>query len=350
MTPPTVSYFFLGANSESGFYSLYDEFCAAPSDLLHIIKGGPGTGKSTFMKRIGKAAEAHGLQVEYILCSGDPDSLDGIYIPALHMGWADGTAPHVLEPHHFGINAVYEDLGRFCNTSALANSHASIANLTEAYRQCYKDAYQYLNAAAAVRKSTVKQLSSQVEDKIRKRAHSKIKRELHPIHSKYNVMKRFISAISCNGIYTLDMTINTMCNRMCVLSSNHGIEQIFFDEMHKVLEDSQVSYYSCPNPLSPNLTECIILPEEGLCFVSDQMTLNFHGTTRTIHLDRYLSKSEGHHCSVRSQLYSKLLDAGIAQLYRAKLLHDELEQCYRPALDIPSLSEYTETVIHKLFH
>ena len=350
MTPPTVSYFFLGANSASGFYSLYDEFCAAPSDLLHIIKGGPGTGKSTFMKRIGKAAEAQGLDVEYILCSGDPDSLDGIYIPALHMGWADGTAPHILEPRHFGLNAVYENLGRFCNTSALVNSHESITNLTEAYRQYYKDAYQYLQAAAAVRKSTARQLSSQLEDKIRKRAHSKIKRELHPTHSKGNAIKRFVSAISCNGMHTLDITINTMCSRMCVLSSNCGIEQIFFDEIRKVLDASAIHYYSCPSPLSPNLTECIILPEERLCFVSDQMTLHFHRTTRTIHLDRYLAKSEVHHCSVRSQLYSKLLDAGIAQLHHAKLLHDELEQCYRPALDIPSLTEYTDTVIHKLFH
>ena len=131
MKPPKQTYFFLGANSDNGFYSLYDQFCSAPSDTLHIIKGGPGTGKSTLMKRIGKAAEDHGLDVEYILCSGDPNSLDGVYIPALCMGWADGTAPHVLEPRIFGTTALYENLGRFCHVEQLAEHHHMIDTLTE---------------------------------------------------------------------------------------------------------------------------------------------------------------------------------------------------------------------------
>ena len=67
-----ISYF-LGANSRSGFYSLYDSFPPGENTFLHIIKGGPGNGKSRFMRRIGAAAESRGLDVEYVLCSGDPD-------------------------------------------------------------------------------------------------------------------------------------------------------------------------------------------------------------------------------------------------------------------------------------
>ena len=78
--------FFLGANSAQGFYSLYSDFASRPGDMLHIIKAGPGTGKSTFMRKIGQAAEERGYEVEYIICSGDPDSLDGVYIPALGVG------------------------------------------------------------------------------------------------------------------------------------------------------------------------------------------------------------------------------------------------------------------------
>ncbi|MCQ2420706.1 MAG: hypothetical protein MJ118_06190, partial [Clostridia bacterium] len=74
---------FLGANTAKGFYSLYDSFCSGPDDFLWVLKGGPGCGKSSFMRKIGKAAEDAGLDVEYVICSGDPDSLDGIYIPQL---------------------------------------------------------------------------------------------------------------------------------------------------------------------------------------------------------------------------------------------------------------------------
>ena len=65
---------FLGANSAEGFRSLYEDFCRSEGDFLRIIKGGPGCGKSSFMRHIGEAAEKKGLEVEYILCSGDPDS------------------------------------------------------------------------------------------------------------------------------------------------------------------------------------------------------------------------------------------------------------------------------------
>ena len=129
MKPPTKTYYFLGANSELGFYSLYDQFCSDTNDTLHIIKGGPGTGKSTFMRRIGKAAEDRGLDVEYILCSGDPASLDGVYLPDLHIGWADGTSPHVLEPQQFGTSAIYEDLGRFCKTKELLEYRTPIGTV-----------------------------------------------------------------------------------------------------------------------------------------------------------------------------------------------------------------------------
>ena len=51
------THFFLGANSAEGFYSLYDQLLDAGLDDLLILKGGPGCGKSTFMRRIAEALE-----------------------------------------------------------------------------------------------------------------------------------------------------------------------------------------------------------------------------------------------------------------------------------------------------
>ena len=45
-------YFFLGANSGEGFYSLYDQMLNGRFDDLLILKGGPGCGKSTFLKTL----------------------------------------------------------------------------------------------------------------------------------------------------------------------------------------------------------------------------------------------------------------------------------------------------------
>lgn len=87
--------FFLGANSGEGFQSLYPQILDLHEthDFL-ILKGGPGAGKSTFMKRIARATEQAGTPVEYIYCSGDPDSLDAILLPECRTAIADGTSPH----------------------------------------------------------------------------------------------------------------------------------------------------------------------------------------------------------------------------------------------------------------
>ena len=349
MKPPTTTYFFLGANSESGFYSLYDQFCSAPTDMLHIIKGGPGTGKSTFMRKIGTAAEAHGLDVEYILCSGDPASLDGIYIPALQMGWADGTAPHILEPHHFGISALYEDLGRFCRHQLLMEQHDQITAFTKAYRQSYQTAYEYLRAAASIRISSVKQIPSDIEAKIQKRAHAKIKRELKHTNHSSKPIKRFLQAISHTGLTVVDQTINTLCSRLCILASDHGLEQFFFREVEKELIANNCYYILCPDPLLPHWINGILLPEEELCFLSSNTSVHFQGVMRTIHLDSYLPKEKKSERTMRKNLYEQSLSAAITHLHNAKLLHDELELCYRPALDTQALNDYTQSVIDGLF-
>ena len=97
-TPQKIQYF-LGANAPSGFYSLYSELIPLESArAIYILKGGPGCGKSTLMRAVGLRMEEEGLAAEYILCSGDPDSLDALVLPEKGVALVDGTAPHAAAP------------------------------------------------------------------------------------------------------------------------------------------------------------------------------------------------------------------------------------------------------------
>ena len=90
---PHIEYF-LGANSPSGFYSLYDHLLPPEqARAIYILKGGPGCGKSTLMRKVAAWAQEAGLETEYILCSGDPDSLDAVVFPDKAAAIVDGTAP-----------------------------------------------------------------------------------------------------------------------------------------------------------------------------------------------------------------------------------------------------------------
>jgi hypothetical protein len=141
--------FFLAANSGQGFFSLYEGF-PGKTQFLHIIKGGPGTGKSGFMRRIRRAARDRGLDTVSILCSGDPESLDGLSVPALGQAWVDGTAPHVREPGLFGADADYVNLGQFCRLPLPDTARTRALALNRAYKERYSAAYALLEAAAAL--------------------------------------------------------------------------------------------------------------------------------------------------------------------------------------------------------
>ena len=73
------SNYFLGSNTNLGFYSYFDKILNPQKNArLYIIKGGPGSGKSTLMKRLLERFIADGDDIEKFYCSSDPNSLDGV--------------------------------------------------------------------------------------------------------------------------------------------------------------------------------------------------------------------------------------------------------------------------------
>ncbi len=86
---------FPGGNTSQGFYSYYNYVIEDDANRIFVLKGGPGVGKSSMMKKIAEDMLAKGYDVEYHYCSSDNDSLDGIVVSKLRVAMIDGTAPHV---------------------------------------------------------------------------------------------------------------------------------------------------------------------------------------------------------------------------------------------------------------
>ncbi len=68
----------------------------------YFIKGRPGTGKSTFLKKLSLAACDNGFHVERYHCAFDPNSLDMVIIRELGLCLFDSTAPHEYFPSREG--------------------------------------------------------------------------------------------------------------------------------------------------------------------------------------------------------------------------------------------------------
>ena len=314
--------YFLAANSGQGFYSLYDGFSDAPQ-FLHIIKGGPGTGKSGFMKHIRKAAQERGMDTVSILCSGDPDSLDGLLVPALGQAWVDGTAPHVREPKLFGTDADYVNLGRFCRLPLEERDRTRAAALNREYKARYDTAYQHLAAAAALEKAEELHDAAAAQDAAR-RVHELLDGLPDRVGGTCRKERRFISAISCKGSLHLNETVNLLCKQIYYLRGRAVLEQAA-----PIAEKKAEQMILCPRPLCPKELEAILLPEQGIAFLRASAALR-------------VPQGE--------QLQSeRALASAINELREAKILHDKLEAVYRPYMDFDALTAYTEEYSKALF-
>lgn len=87
---------FFGASTPDGLRDFISELTAGSK--RYLIKGRPGSGKSTLMKQVVEKAIELGYDADVYHCSLDPKSLDMVVIPELNFCIFDATSPHEYEP------------------------------------------------------------------------------------------------------------------------------------------------------------------------------------------------------------------------------------------------------------
>ena len=117
--------YFASANSSEGFVNYFPAIFGG-GRRLYVVLGGPGTGKSRFLREV----VARGREVEEYYCSSDADSLDGVMIDGW-LGLVDGTAPHVWRTSSVGAFEQIVNLGEFWDARLLASARSEIEVLSE---------------------------------------------------------------------------------------------------------------------------------------------------------------------------------------------------------------------------
>lgn len=138
--------YFLGNNSGYGFFNLYENELKSKEKVV-LLKGGSGTGKSSLMKKIAKKAKALGLDYELWFCSGDPQSLDGVYLKEKNIAVVDATSPHASGVDIPVIKDVIFDLASSLDENRLKGKRQEIEKYMKCKKQHFIRVYQYLKSA-----------------------------------------------------------------------------------------------------------------------------------------------------------------------------------------------------------
>ena len=338
---PHIEYF-LGANAPTGFYSLYSHLLPPEqAKAIYILKGGPGCGKSTLMRTVAARMEQEGLETEYILCSGDPDSLDALIVPQLGAAIVDGTAPHVVEPKYPGAVERYVNVGDSYDKNALWDLRGEIMSCMAGYKGCYQRAYRCLGAAAEVFEDQRSALLSQsLSDKLAKRARGILLRELPKgkATGTGEVRQRFLGAVTHRGPVCLFSTAAAQCSRIYELTDSFGLAHELLIHLLAGAAARGCQVVACPDPMAPDRLAHLLIPQLDLAFLSSTPASPFpRKPNRRIRLD---AAAEGEvlrrnrpRLRFAKKVSAALLAEGVDCLAQAKAIHDDLEAIYNPHVD-----------------
>lgn len=353
-----VRHMFPGGNTSKGFFSFFDYILDQDrAARIYIFKGGPGTGKSTLMKKISQAVTGRGHDVEHMHCSSDPESLDALVIPAAGVALLDGTAPHITDPKTPGAVEEIINLGEYWNEKGISANKRKIIEVRNEISNCFVRAYRYLGAALKIYEDTEAIYAAAMNNadlnSISWEFSGILFDLMPPADAPGRERRLFASAITPDGLVNFLDDLMTLDNIYVYEGfPGTGTERVLERIKSGALERGfDAEAYYCA--FRPDKLEHLILPGLNAAFA----TVNSYHVTdacavRKVDFRQMLSS--GMLAVHQSELeynrieFDRLLDKALDLLHREKQLHDELESYYIPHMDFEAISKKQQEIINRI--
>ena len=338
-------HYFAGGNTAQGFFSCFDDILPMRErKRVYIIKGGPGVGKSTLMKRVAQAAEEKGYAVEYFHCSSDPASLDGICFPQHGIALMDGTAPHIQDPVIPGARDTLLSLGDFLDEEALLPHAGEIDALQKQISARFARCYRYLSAAREVRAAA----PAGVENETKALQMAQDWAKALPLRGGRGGVRRLLgTAFTPEGLQTV--TDFSQFERRVTLDVPFGAHaDMLMTEAVRQAVQRGLDTIALLDALEPDHIAHVLIPAHGVALCTGQKTAASPDEwleAETV-FDPTSSGEKERGFDVNA--YELLCQRAMEQLHAAHSLHDELERFYIKQMDFAKWQTVLEKVTASL--
>lgn len=358
MSAKIINYFAC-ANSALGFVSFFEDNIKE-LDRLYILKGGPGTGKSTLMKSIGSEWYNRGFDVEYIHCASDNDSIDGVIVPSLGIGVVDGTSPHIIEPKAPGAIEDYVNLGIAWDSNRLSAHKNEILAIKSKISACYSNTYNQFKEALKIHDEWEKIYLDNIDFNILNEVTASTIDKLfgyNNIDKKSIVKNRFFGGATPKGPVNFVMNLTEDIEKRYFIKGRPGCGKSTMLKKIALAAESKgynVEIYHCG--FDPNSLDMVIIRELGIAVFDSTAPHEFFPNRESDEIIDmyYLAINPGtdeeyqHQLNEISYSYKIAINNGIRYLNDAKQLHDELENIYIDAMDFNIVNKITQELKAKL--
>ncbi len=357
---------FPGNNTSEGFYSLY-HYLINPADAVRIfiLKGGPGVGKSTLMKKLGAEMLEKGYDVEYHYCSSDNDSLDGVVFPAVQVAILDGTAPHIVDPKFPGAVEEIINLGSNWDKRSLGQDKEQIIRLNKLKARMFQAAYSHLKEARvaqeemegyyeeAMNRAGLTAMLQATETAIFEKARSQA--------TGYTTLRRLFASANMPGGYVhyLESILEEAVTLYLLVGKPVSNKEAFLETVLHRGSGMGLACEAYHCPFLPNRLELVYFPvlHTGIVRMNPLMQVNLQSLSHLkscveISFDEYLDpliyKTYQAEISEASDRVALLRQKAWDKLKRAKAYHEEIEKMYVKAVDFRSVDQKREDMLAEI--
>ena len=360
-TQTSVRSAFISANGFGGFRSRYDEvFSSASFERIFVIKGGPGTGKSTLMRKVMNRYKGKVESITAVYCSSDPLSLDGIILTSKNskIGLVDATAPHERDAVFPGVCDEILNLADGLRWESLSEYREKIFALASKKKDAYKSAYSFLTLSGNVRDiitplydnySIYNWAESVVDEMLKTETPRKITPESIGFSSAFSKFGRSIreDMLPEKGDF--------------IIRGDGFSEYISMRAISDILRRLSTDYTILSSPLSDDMIDVIITRKRKIYaggMLRNSRVISSDKETMPINTISYLGTiidmpdfiSSSHDSSYRflSRAYDESLDIATKYFKQASEHHFALEALYSTAMDFGKAENYYQHITSKI--
>lgn len=334
---------FIGMNTGNGFAGKYADIINERELIrLYIIKGAPGTGKSTLMKTCGEYARKAGYDVKYYLCSSDANSVDCVVIEGKII-LLDGTSPHALEMKYPGAVSHIFDTTAFWNNSVLEDRRDEIISLTDAKKRAFDSAYSYLSAVSKLERELFTTASGFIMlDKLAAFA-ERFTRTLPRSNGRGILHEDVLCGIGMHGKVGLD-TFEARSKHVVEINDEYFSSYIMTNMLTQHLLSRGYSLTVSRDPVSARFIRSIFIDECAVLITVDSA----EEVGRTLNMSRFVDRERLGMFRGEMRLAGKCVDelfsGALDMLSSAGDYHFKLENIYSSAVDFARLDMATESL------